>query len=317
MIQEPAARKALAGAVAMMLAACGGGGDSGATLELTASNYTLATQEALGASLSFSKPSRLLLATEDRGTAAGAADARRGALSAQAAATRTQTLPCDNRAGSMVMTVDDANNNFSVDAGDKATLQANNCQADGDTLDGRMSMVFNSVQGDPAGSVFTLAVSLTLDGFRVVSAGTQVTSNGRMDINMRSTDADTVTSTFRADGLSSEVRNGGTARTRTVSGFSLEQDIRPQGSSYTTSYTVAGRVASTGLDNRDVAVSTLQPLVVVGAASYPGSGQVLLTGARGRVRATAQPGGTLLLELDADGDGIYETRSTKTWSDMT
>lgn len=316
MIRNTAARPALAGAMAMVLTACGGGGDSGPTLELTASNYTLATQEALGASLSFSKPSRLLLASDDRGTAAGATGARRGALSAHAAGTRTQTLPCDNRAGSMVMTVDDANNNFSVDAGDKATLQASNCQSDGDTLDGRMTMVFNSVQGDPADGVFTLAVSLTLDAFRVASAGTQVTGNGRMDINMRSTDFDTVTSSFRADGLSSELREGGTTRTRTLSDFSLTQDLRPQGTSYTTTYTVAGRVASTGLDNRDVVVSTLQPLVVVGAASYPGSGQVLLTGARGRVRATALPGGTLLLELDADGDGVYETRSTKTWSDM-
>ena len=45
--------------------------------------------------------------------------------------------------------------------------------------------------------------------------------------------------------------------------------------------------------------------------------QLLAAGANGsKLRMTVQSASSVLLELDANGDGSYETRTTHTWADL-
>ena len=65
---------------------------------------------------------------------------------------------------------------------------------------------------------------------------------------------------------------------------------------------------------------TLDPLVQLYSQNYPYPGQVLITGAsNSKVRATSEGGSSssmVHIEVDADGDGVYEFSVRKTWSEI-
>ncbi len=89
----------------------------------------------------------------------------------------------------------------------------------------------------------------------------------------------------------------------------------------------AGDLTSSDLGNERFTVSTVQPLTfewetarqtefyTIGTTVL--SGQLLLTGTNNsQVRLTVQSANTVLLELDTDGDGTYETQTTKPWAEL-
>ncbi len=60
----------------------------------------------------------------------------------------------------------------------------------------------------------------------------------------------------------------------------------------------------------------MNTVVIIGEAD-PSSGQILVSAALGgKVRITALTGGSAYIELDADGDGTYETSTTVPWSGL-
>jgi hypothetical protein len=57
--------------------------------------------------------------------------------------------------------------------------------------------------------------------------------------------------------------------------------------------------------------------VQVRGSPYPNAGQVTATGLGGsKMRLTVQSATTVQIELDADGNGAYETSVTKPWSEL-
>ena len=71
------------------------------------------------------------------------------------------------------------------------------------------------------------------------------------------------------------------------------------------------------LDAKSVRIETPTPFVRNNSQFYPSSGSALITGAAGaKVRVTAINATTVTIDLDADGNGSYETTVIKLWSEM-
>lgn len=78
-----------------------------------------------------------------------------------------------------------------------------------------------------------------------------------------------------------------------------------------------GTLSSSALGGNSVALVTLQAFARNGSDAYPASGQATATGASGaKVLITVIDGATLRIELDADGDGLYEEGTTRSWSEL-
>ncbi|MBI5258762.1 MAG: hypothetical protein HY855_19815 [Burkholderiales bacterium] len=320
-----------------MLAACGGGGSStgdtpggqGGPLSLNATNYTLAVQEAL-ASASF---------VSDTGSLAVAADAQpsaQGAWFAQVlgqlrkapgwlanmpvlvtGATQSVTQRCPG-GGTLAIESNDANGNRIVDAGDSASITATACTIDGETISGRMAMTFTSVTGDPStSSVFSLAATVSLTDFSARDSSGATTGNGSMSVNMASTGLNAATVTVVATSLSIRASYGSTQYTRSMTNFTVREVLTPVGSGYRSALTIDGSLSSSALGSSSITVSTVNPIVQTSTQVAPASGQVLISGANGsKVRATVVAGGSVQIELDADGNGSYESSTTKLWRDL-
>jgi hypothetical protein len=319
---------------ALGLAACGGGGGSGGTvgggsttpLTLTRDNYVAAAQEALSASLFVAESPNFTIAAElsDRNQALRMAvqQARHAASwfgrqgQVATGVTRTETQLCDGR-GSMQITVNDANGNSRPDPGDTARAVITDCAIDGEVANGVISMTFNAQSGDPLGTVYTLDLSMVMENLAVTSSAGTVTANGRLDLAIASTGLNNVSVTIVARSLESTAVYGASRSTRTQTDFTVRTVVQPAGSSFTVALSIDGSITSSGLESHSLRVSTVSPLVSTGTALFPGSGQIVVSGAgSGKVRATAQNASNVLIELDADGDGTYEASSVRGWSTL-
>lgn len=205
----PSSRTLLAAAVATtLLAACGGGGSSapaGVEVPLgvrtvpasAGSDATAAGLSSLGgwlarAVLSTSGDDAFNLAggRESPMQRAGApastapAQARLALAFARAAAPATarrerpsaidtDTLPCLNPGGSLVITSNDADDSLTLSAGDTLTIVATDCvvEAGLPAANGRMHMAINAVELDPAQLPTAMDATLTLTQFGVGAYG--------------------------------------------------------------------------------------------------------------------------------------------------
>lgn len=325
---------AFATAAAAVLTACGGGGgDSGTpgagntAAALTASNYTVAAQEALSSALQLTDTSGFVIGADARtvsewrltqqALAIGRTAWARAAARPQvvAGAVTTETLACENGDGSMTVRLDDANSNGTPDAGESFDVTATNCRIAGATANGRLSAVVRRAQGDIDGSVYTFVVAVTFDNFAVVDAAGTFSGSGTIEVALEGTGPDAGSATLAASNFTATARYGTTVSTRTLVSLTLRESHRGSGSAAVSTLTVEGTLLSSALDGKAITLVTLTPLTRLGTAPYPSSGALRVDGANGsNVRITAQSATTVFLELDADGNGSYETSTTRPWS---
>jgi len=122
---------------------------------------------------------------------------------------------------------------------------------------------------------------------------------------------------LKFDELTMSGTYGGTSYTRTMWDFNIADTYAPVNNMFHASLVLSGMLGSSALDSKAVTLSTVQPMVSVGEDEYPSSGQILATGAaQSKMRLTAQSATTVLIEVDANGDGTFETMMTKPWSDL-
>lgn len=317
------------------LAACGGGGGGDSStglsgpLQLNTGNYAVAAQEALSSATFVSSTGGLVVAADAQPSAQGAWFAQvlgqlrkaPGRLSdipvLVTGATQTYTQRCA-QGGTLSFEANDANGNRTVDAGDTVTMTASACTIDGETTSGRMAMTFTVVTGDPASSdVFDLSVSVGLTDFSTKDSTGTTVGNGSMVVQITSAGAGALTTTVVANNLSLRASYGASQYTRSMSNFTVREVITPVGTGYRSALSIDGSLASSALGSSSIAVSTVSPFVRTSSQSYPASGQALITGANGsKVRITLVGVGSVLIELDADGNGSYESSTTKQWRDL-
>jgi hypothetical protein len=228
-----------------------------------------------------------------------------------------QTEAC-GMSGNVTITIDDADNSGTVSAGDSVSFSFNACRSGmGETIDGGLAL---SVAGASGGTnvsgtlTFTELTTSTIDASfaisgsvglayselgslatyqTVVGAGgltTLVTAPMFNDaITLRAGFEQVVTSDSAAMAPGSTVRGLNTAR-------------------------VSGTLSATSLGGA-VTLSTPTTFERYAIDPYPRAGQLQALGAAGsRVQLTTLSVTTVRIELDANGDGVYEQTRDVAWS---
>lgn len=219
--------------------------------------------------------------------------------------------------GEVRITLNDLNNNQDLDVGESLTMVATNCVEFDSTVNGTLSMRVTKMSGDLEGDVYDLGVTMTFANLSVVMAEGSSVGNGSMAMEISMTGPQTGSMKLVFGELTMTGTYGGDSYSRTMWDFDIAESYAAANNMFRGEMTLSGMLGSSALDNKAVTLSTLVPMVSVGEDEYPSSGQILATGAaNSRMRLTAQDAATVLIELDANGDGAYETMMTKPWSEL-
>jgi hypothetical protein len=329
----------------IFLAACGGGGGGSPaavapTVTITAANQGTVTRatidgtQALGASKPLEQLDRATAQSLGNGAQAAGIGALRVAIrravvaaflpqhratiasAARPAATGASIDSCET-GGSVTTTLNDADNSLSVSSGDSLSLTFTQCtDAAGDTVNGTMAFTIGTVTSAAAGNV-QFSGGLAFQHVSVTSGTRSAEIDGSVGVGA----AITATSfqlalTVGASALTVDASAPGYLNT-----IVYDPDMRltvatTEGTVEQTQVTLDGSFTASSIGGR-VLVSTVQPVRQIATDAFPSSGQVVVTGATGtHLRVTALDATQVQLELDADGDGVYERSGVLTWSSL-
>ncbi|MBI3903996.1 MAG: hypothetical protein HY306_13810 [Nitrosomonadales bacterium] len=210
--------------------------------------------------------------------------------------------------GSFSYHFNDANNNGTLSIGETFYATLNNCiMTGGAPVNGSFSLVLSSATGTPGIGAWSASLTMTFSNF--ASSGESITGDMTFSISTNnSSDMNEVLS-----GSSFSVTNS-TGKVATLSGYNYDMAYNQSTLAYT--FNATGTVSRSDLGG---AVSFNTPSPLVGNFSNnpdnPVSGVFLVTGANNsKLRMTAIDNISVQLEVDADGNGTYETSTTKTWA---
>ncbi|MES2941433.1 MAG: hypothetical protein V4772_01035 [Pseudomonadota bacterium] len=326
--------------VGLTVSACGGGGGGDApaagtpvvvaptSVTLTSSNYILAASEAVSSGFFLLDAPSLAVGVESSDDSAIIQFGRDqvsklgNRFKDQALATgvvQTTTENCRS-GGTLTVTENDADNNSRESAGDSVGLTANNCRpGDGSTINGAFTIDILTLTGNLNSNFYTGSLRLTYKGFSVASSSSNLVANGDMTLTLAANGVNVLNESMSASSFTVNSVIGGTSYSRSLTNFNTSQVKAPNTptSSYKHTSTVKGTLASSALSNLTLGVETTTPFVTLSTNSNPYVGQLLITGNAGsRTRVTAKSATEVLIELDANGDGTYETSSTQSWASI-
>jgi hypothetical protein len=232
-------------------------------------------------------------------------------------AAEVQTTVACSQGGSLRVTLTDVNNNNQLDVGDSITLEALACKEAGETMSGRLSMAVTSTTGVFGSTNFSVGLSMTMNAFGVASSAGSSVGDGTLNMSLSETPAGVVDISLSTARLSLAATAGGQSSTETLTDAHFSAHAEIVGTQVHTTLQVDGTLASTAFDGKQVRFSTPQPWLALGSDRYPSSGQLLIRGDAGsQVRLTILNNAQVKIELDANGDGVYETSVIKAWGEL-
>lgn len=293
-------------ASSVVLAACGGGGGGGdgpgpgpgpsttTSVTLASGNYITVAQETLASHVYLLSSASFIMSTQPVGS---------------------QELPCTS--GTLTRTVTDKNSNGQVDGGDSISMVANNCADRGVTLNGREEIIVNS--GNLHSYPFSASATVQYVNLATLSASSSVVGNGSVTLQIDATGDHSQTAKLSAQSFSVSGTYGGPSFTQTLQDYEGSLEIAPAGGGETLTSRFSGTLSSTSatFGSKSVSVQTDSPFVRSDTQTYPTSGTATITGAAGaKIRVRAIDSTSVEISLDADANGIYETTTTKPWSEV-
>ena len=347
-----AQRSSLASVLAttLIVAACGGGGgDSGSgapgqtapTLAITVANRDLVSHDAVAGVMSLSATTSIPLgspasvasrttvqrwgmASSWSGRMVGSTlDHLRVALPTAGrqqamAVTPPLTEPC-LVSGSTTTTVDDRDNNGDLSVGDFGTVVFNNCRDTAtETVNGTATLLISGLDATYLGA------HLTADRMSTVTAGHSLTIDGAMLMEVWAANPVLTTIRTTAEGPVQATISTHVPFTDTVTlaaGFVIDETIDLSvappvgpGAAGRTLTTLSGRMHSAGAAGTfDVTTVAGAPITRYHADDYPSAGVLRATGASGLLVLTTTSASSVVLDLDWNDDGRYESSEAKAW----
>ncbi|MDR7332402.1 hypothetical protein [Roseateles asaccharophilus] len=329
-------RPAVVAACALTLAACGGGGDSSSggepplqqqtMLGISASNYQAVGQAVVSSALFLGDSGGLVSGAE---TSTDARVLRHAVNTAKRGFERggnrpvlvtgveiRDTVACA-QGGSIAVTVNDANNNGSFDAGDSITMDLLSCKEEGAVSQGRLAISVQAITGVFDSNNYSATMTMTMTAFNVTTGSDSAQGDGALSMTMSQSPSGVGELTLSTARFAFSGRVGGQNFTTTLTDTRLVVRDETVGSAWRSSITYTSTLDSSQFGNKQVTITTPQALVITAGNVYPSSGQLLARGhANSAVRITALNATQARLELDAEGDGSYETQVTKTWAEL-
>lgn len=322
----------------LVLVACGGGGGGGgdgsgggstaAAVVITSSNSQAVAAEALAAASNTDAGSGASFVTgvQVSGGSTGSNAALLGLAarklvamvpSGSALATgvaTSQTMACAS-GGSLTMTANMSGGSTIV-AGDSMQITANGCT---ESLDGASAVMNGSITFtylaayDPASTAYpkTLSVRLVTQNFSISSGAETEVFNGDVTMTLTETSATSFTMAITSNSLSTTL--GG--HSVTLINYSVNADETSSGTVITMSATVETSNSRLGSAPVSYQVTTVTP-ITVSSTGVVTSGSVKVTGNGSGLLLTVASADTFTLQVDSNGDGIYESTSTVTRSQL-
>ena len=326
-------------ASSVILAACGGGSDNNSTSSgggspvpvavqatLTSANYLAVAQETLSSSAYLTTAANLATGAQvsDSEVLVRFGQDQLPKLSrwfsnapAQAVgAVQSQTEACSG-GGTLTISENDANGNLKPDAGDSVTLTALNCVFEGQSLNGQLALTVNSITGEPGYFPYSLSVSLRFTDLAAKSSTVRSVGNGNLVLDLSARGANDQSLALSTSSFAVATTYNNASYSKALTDYKTSIVVRPAGTGAISTTAVSGTLSSTAFESKSIDITTPVSFVRAGTQAYPASGQFIITGAAGgKVRITATSATTLIIDLDADGNGSYELSTSKRWSEM-
>lgn len=316
-------------ALTLLMCACGGGGSvaqdpvaPGPTpAALNGGNYVQAAAAAMG-TLGYIQRTGSLASLGGRGPAVMASrlageSLRRALALRHPLAQLTLDLPCPE-GGRIALQFSDANGNGQMEAGDAVALEAQACRADGVTLQGRIDLSVVQSSGVYGIGAYSAVLDLSLQSFSVSAAnGDRAVGDGTLRSSQSVAAGGDISTALDSSQLTLVGQKGGLVFNHGVRDLHQQtlDEVRRIPERRTDS--LGADFSTTSLGGRTLRADTPRPFVTLGLDLFPSSGQLLLRGGSGsQARVTALNNRQALVELDADGDGQFETAVTKDWIDL-
>ena len=320
----------------ILLSGCGGsGGESSgqpvgpAGLSITAANKDAITQAVVTGGITASDVQGATDAAGTGGKQPGALAARARSLSAlaqralsagvqprmgvQSATAHPEALPVIQPcsvSGSVSTSFNDVDGNGALSAGDVLSVQFVNCHDSAtSSYNGKVSLTLTSV---PDASHITANVDfLTVTS---VQGGVTSTIDGTLVVAETDTDSDaTTTMTMGVSGLAIVVASAGYNDAISLQS-GLHIVIDQQLAAARTTLTFDGLLSAQSTSEIGATLSTVSPIVLLDADTYPSAGVLKVKGLHGTLLLTVLSATTLQEQLDANDDGNYDSTTTVAWS---
>lgn len=315
-------------AVAALLSACGGSGDSPPpssgtqSVAITAANQSTVARATVNGGFSLAlvqdETSNGATASPDSTVVAerllrhvlrAVVNQRKSIASASAHpdTVSSETDPC-GVSGTLTSNWNDVDNNNQLSAGDILTANFQQCQ-DTPTLSVNGTVTI-TLTGTPTESQFT--GNAVFANVVAVYGGVAYTLNGAVAVNEVDTDTLSDSSfTVASTGLTVGIVSTGYSDSIVFDSGMAAASSFLAGSS---SLTLNGSFTSQSLGGR-VTISTPHALMQQNGDAYPSQGSVLITGASGStLLVTALNTTQVQLQVDANGDGTVDGTTTTTWT---
>jgi len=329
-----------------MLTGCGGGGGGGggggdgggagspssavSSAALTSSNQTVAAQDVAATAFSLFDSSRMALGVASSNESALFAEAfshldrlpnymNDAAANATAIGAIPNTLYNCALGGNLQAVLTDADNSNTVSSGDSASITFNNCVTVSGTMTGTLDFRVDSISGTFGTAPYTMGVTMTFGSFALSASTYSASVLGSITVTDNKTGTNASTRSISTKSLRTSATYAGVTRTRTLTDYSASETRTPNATyTYSSSYSLGGTLTSSGFSGTQaVSFSTPTTIVRRGTDFYPYTGVLLITGGnKSAVRLTAISKSQVQQDLDADGDGNYESTTTVNWNTL-
>jgi hypothetical protein len=200
--------------------------------------------------------------------------------------------------------------------GDTTTLTFSNCNENGEITDGDMTFFISDVTPNFDGTPpYTLRIDVEFTNLSVTDTNLNLTSVSKGDMSIQLSETLAGDMTLETSGISLTNNMEGTVEILTNYAFVIDSNYISGDISYDLRGTMDSAVigGSVSFDSTTVFAGN------VNISDNPTSGVLLLTTSidNSKARLTAQNDGlNVLIEVDANGDDMYETSYTRLWSEL-
>jgi hypothetical protein len=221
----------------------------------------------------------------------------------------SQDIPCE-LGGSISYVFNDNDGSQLFSTGDSAFITFNNCIDSGAKFNGAISVSAVAVNGTiGVGSGQSINATLSFANFKAVEGSVTDTFNGNLTLAI--TRLDNVVFNANVTGTSFSIDENGHGVTLTNFALSFQDNKSTQAYSYKSS----GTINSAKL-NGTATFDTLISFEGTGNAN-PSKGQMKVTGANAsNLQFTVIDSTNVQMDVDANGDGSFETSIKATWSEI-